>query len=57
MHGVPPPGGLAQVEAAQLMVEDAGVSDPDFRRASRQRLRDGERGGLVVLVDRDCGFL
>ena len=41
-HGVFPAVGRAQVEAAQLVVENAGVGDGDRRRAGGQRPVHGE---------------
>ena len=53
-HGVVPGLGLAQVEAAQLVVEDAAVLHVNRRSApSAKRRRDREGGRLRVRVERD----
>ncbi len=43
----------AEIEAAQLVVEDAAVADVDLRAALRQRLRHREGCGLTLFVERD----
>ena len=49
--------GLAQVKAAQLVVEQTGVGNVDGGGATRNRARDLERRRLVFLVERDrCGL-
>ena len=52
-HGVLPQLRLADVEAAQLTVQDAAEPDVDLGRALGERLRHGQRRGLARLVERD----
>ena len=52
-HRVLPQLGLADVEAAQLPVQDAAEPGVDLGGALRERLRDRERRRLIGLVERD----
>ena len=56
-HGVLPRLRLADVEALQLIVQDAAVADMKLGGALRQRRRDGERRRLCLFVERDDGRL
>ena len=55
--GVLPELGPADVEAAQLAVQEAGVPDVELGRSFGERRGHGQRRGLILLVERDGGGL
>ncbi len=55
--GVVAAGGFGEIEAAQLVVEDAGEGDVKRGLACGEFLREGEGGLLLFLVERDGGGL
>ena len=51
--GIVAAGGFGEIEAAQLVIEDAGVVDGERGLASGQRARHGESGLLLCAVEGD----
>ena len=48
---------FAQIEAAHLVVENAGVGDVDGRRSGGQRLLDRQHDHFFFFLGRDFSFL
>jgi hypothetical protein len=55
--GVVAAGGFGEIEAAQLVVQNAGVARCQRGLARGELFREGEGGLLLFLVERDGGFL
>src|SRR5437763_10885196 len=56
-NGITAAGGLAEVEAAKLVVQDAFVTDMDIGRTRGKIFGYGECGGLILFVGGNGGGL